>query len=307
MFAEERRRGDGIDFTLIVTPNDTHFAIARDALAAGFDIMSDKPATTTLEEAIALGAMIRESGRAYTLTYTYTGYPMVREARALVAASAFGRVRKVVVEYYQGWLSDPVEQAGNRQAEWRTDPARSGIGGCIADIGVHAFNLAEFVCGDRVVELRADLRKVVGGRLLDDDATVLVRFSEGAGGIIAASQIATGDRNGLRLRVWGEKGGLDWNHERADLLTINWANGTTELRHAGSGGLSASSSAASRLPAGHPEGFIEALANIYMDFARKIRGEPSPELQTIDDGIRSMAFVAGAVANSNQNAAWREV
>lgn len=308
MFTQEAARADGIDMVVIVTPNDTHFEIARDALGAGLDVISDKPATAHLHQAIELADIVRSSRRRYALTYTYTGYPMLREARALIASGTLGAVRKVAVEYYQGWLSAPVEQSGNRQAEWRTDPARSGIGGCIADIGVHAFNLAEFVTGQRVTHINAELDRVVPSRLLDDDATVLVRMDGGARGIIAASQIATGERNGLSIRVWGEKGGLTWGHEQPDRLLFNRADGVTETHHAGNDKLSPIARAASRLPSGHPEGFIEALANIYVDFiSSSVAGGVQPPLQGIAEGVRSLAFVDAAVAHMNGEVRWTKL
>jgi len=300
MLAEEAKRADGIDFVTIVTPNDTHFEIARAAIEAGYHVVSDKPATATLEEAQELARVIARHDRLYALTYTYTGYAMLREARAMVAAGEIGRVRKLVVEYYQGWLAQAEEKSGNKQAEWRADPSRSGIGGCIGDIGVHAFNLAEFVSGLSVSAINADLVRVVEGRVLDDDCTILMRLENGAPGLIAASQIATGERNGLRIRMWGDEGGLDWNHEQPDRLTHTRRDGRVEIRHAGGTGLSRSSIAATRLPAGHPEGFIEALANIYADVGDAIsRGETTGgALQDIEAGVRSMAFVTASVRNS---------
>lgn len=307
MLAQEALRPDPIDFVAIVTPNDTHFAIARDAMEAGFDVMCDKPATATLEEALMLEQVVRGTGRLYALTYTYTGYPMLREARAMIRNGALGKIRKVAVEYYQGWLAGPEERSGNKQAEWRADPARSGIGGSIADIGVHAFNLVEFVCGLRTTELYADLGHVVPGRRLDDDCTLLLRFDNDARGMLAVSQIAAGERNGLRLRVWGERAGLDWNHERPGMVTLNRADGVSEQHHAGSDGLSPEARAASRLPPGHPEGFIEALATIYGDFADAVvqggKADDSP-LQGIDEGVRSMALIANAVENSRTPLGW---
>lgn len=307
MLAQEALRPDPIDFVAIVTPNDTHFAIARDAMEAGFHVMCDKPATATLEEALMLEQVVRGTGRLYALTYTYTGYPMLREARAMIRNGALGKIRKVAVEYYQGWLAGPEERSGNKQAEWRADPARSGIGGSIADIGVHAFNLVEFVCGLRVTGLYADLGHVVPGRRLDDDCTLLLRFDNDARGMLAVSQIAAGERNGLRLRVWGERAGLDWNHERPGMVTLNRADGVGEQHHAGSDGLSPEARAASRLPPGHPEGFIEALATIYGDFADAVgqggKADDSP-LQGIDEGVRSMALIANAVENSRTPLGW---
>jgi predicted dehydrogenase len=305
MLREEAKRTDGIDLLAIVTPNDSHFAIARAALEAGVHVMSDKPATATLAQALELAQIVKRSGRHYALSYSYTGYAILREARAMVAAGALGTVRKVVVEYYQGWLADAVETGNNRQAAWRTDPARAGIGGCIGDIGVHAFNLAEFVSGQQVVQINPELQRIVPGRLLDDDATILARFANGATGIIAASQIATGERNNLRIRLWGDKGGLDWSHERPDLLTINWADGRSEQRHAGWEGLAADARAVTRLPGGHPEGFIEALANIYADLRTAILGtESATLLQGIDEGVRSMLFLERSVVGAAKDSGW---
>jgi len=300
MFAEEAKREDGPDLITIVTPNDTHFAIACDAIDAGYHVVCDKPATATMEEALALERKLEGQDRLYALTFTYTGYPMLREARALIADGAIGPVRKVVVEYFQGWLAQAAENNGNKQAEWRADPKRSGIGGCIGDIGVHAFNLAEFVTGLRIAAINADLVRVVGGRQLDDDCTILMRMDNGAPGLIAASQIATGERNGLRLRIWGDKGGLDWCHEQPGRLVHLRDDGRTEIRHAGGPDLTSQAIAASRLPPGHPEGFIEALANIYADVHRAIRtGRQRPDLlQGIAEGVRSMAFVDTAVRQS---------
>ncbi len=310
MLALEALRPDPIDLVAIVTPNDTHFAIARDAMQAGFNVISDKPATATLDEALALEQVVRATGRCYALTYTYTGYPMLREARALIRSGTLGKVRKVAVEYFQGWLADPEELSGNKQAEWRADPARSGIGGSIADIGVHAFNLVEFVSGLRATRLQADLGNVVPGRLLDDDCTLLLRLDNGARGILAVSQIATGERNGLRLRIWGDHGGIDWCHERPDILTLNRADGISEQRHAGWNGLSAAARAGSRLPVGHPEGFIEALANIYGDFANAAHtGGAAGDglLQGIEEGVRGMALIARAVENNRAASGWSTI
>lgn len=305
MLAREAERPDGIRMATIATPNHLHLDQARAALHAGIAVMSDKPATATLDEALALRDVVAASDAPYRLTFTYTGYPMVREARARIAAGEIGAVRKVVVEYFQGWLSDRVEDSGNRQAAWRVDPARAGLGGCIGDIGVHAFNLAEFVTGGQVAQLSADLAAVVPGRALDDDCTVLLRFADGARGILAASQIATGARNDLRLRVFGERGNLDWSHEAANRLTITHPDGSTHTLHAGSGTLGRDAAAATRLPAGHPEGYIEAFANLYRDFARLLSGEPAPLLPDIGAGVRSMAFIERAVRNNGRG--WVEL
>jgi predicted dehydrogenase len=307
MMAAEAARPDGAELVAIVTPNHMHLPAAKAAFEAGLHVISDKPATATLAECVELRRLVEGSGRLFGLTYTYTGYPMVREARDLVARGELGEIRKVVVEYSQGWLSEPIEQAGdNKQAGWRTDPHESGAGGCSGDIGVHAFNIAEFVSGRRVERLCADLSAVVPGRALDDDCNVLLRFERNAPGVLVASQIAAGDRNGLRLRVYGTKGGLDWSHERPNELVINWLTGVTHTLHAGSGYLSAAATAATRLPTGHPEGFIEAFGNIYRDFAQAIRAgaREVPTVPGIVDGLRGMAFVERAIQSSRDGSTW---
>lgn len=307
LFAAEARRQDGIDFVTIATPNDTHLPIALAAIDAGVAVISDKPATATLDEALRLGERLAEAPVPYALTYTYTGYPLIREARAIIARGDLGAIRKVRVDYPQGWLAEPVEIQGNRQAAWRTDPAQTGSGGCISDIGVHAFNLAEFVTGERVVELLADLAMIVPGRQRDDDVTVLVRFAGGARGLITASQVATGARNDLRIGIWGEKGGLSWSHEDSQRLHLSWPDRPDQVLAAGSAWLGAEARGASRLPTGHPEGFIEAFATIYRDFidavASGARSVALP-LNGIDEGIRSMRFVETALRSSNQGAKW---
>lgn len=286
-----------VDFVCVATPNDSHFAIAQKALTSGVHVMSDKPATLTLAEAKSLRDVVRATGKQYGLTHTYTGYPLVREARQLVADGVLGRVRKIVVEYSQGWLTEAVS---NKQADWRTDPSRSGLGGCSGDIGTHAFQLAEFVSGLTATELYADLGKVVPGRALDDDCNILLRYDNGARGVLIASQIAAGDRNGLRLRVYGEKGGLDWRQELPNTLTLNRHDGPTEVRHAGSSYLLPVAQAGTRLPAGHPEGYVEAFANLYKDFADQITTGQATLVPGIEDGVRGMAFVTAAVQSSDR-------
>lgn len=304
MIAAERARGDGVDLVAVVTPNHLHFEVAAAALRGGLHVMSDKPATLNLAQARELADIVAASGKLYGLTYVYTGYPMVREAREIVARGDLGRVRKVVVEYSQGWLSRPIEREGDKQASWRSDPAQSGIGGCIGDIGVHAFNIAEFVTGVRVERLCADLAAVVPGRTLDDDCNVLLRFEGGARGVLIASQISAGARNGLRINVYGEKGGLTWSHERHTELTLDWLDGPTQVLHAGSAYLGAAARAATRIPTGHPEGFIEAFANLYRDFAEAIAGGDDGIVPGIGEGVRGMAFVERAVAASQAEAGW---
>ena len=306
LLAGEHGRADGAEVIAIVTPNHLHAPVAIAALAAGYHVISDKPATATYAEAIALAEAVRSSGRLYGLTFTYTGYPMVRQARDLVASGALGAVRKVIVEYSQGWLATPLEDTGNKQAAWRADKARAGVGGCIGDIGVHAFNIAEFVTGRQVSEICADLSAVVPGRTLDDDCNVLLRFDNGAPGVLIASQIAAGERNGLRLKVSGERGTLLWTHDDPGQLTVNWADAPTQILHAGGAYLSAASLRGARLPSGHPEGFIEAFANIYRDFADAVRegrseAQPVPD---IDQGLRAAAFVETAVEASAGRAGW---
>lgn len=294
LIAGERDRPDGVQMVAITTPNHLHFAMAKAALEAGIAVMSDKPATATLAEAFALAQIVAQTGTPYRLTYTYTGYPMVREMRTRIAAGAIGPIRKVVVEYLQGWLADPIE-GDNKQAAWRVDPARAGIGGCIGDIGVHAFNLLEFVTGDTVVSINADLVTVVEGRTLDDDCTIGFRLDGGGQGMLLASQIATGERNTLRIRVYGATGSIEWTHDACDQLRIGDANGTVAILYGGGGALGADARAATRLPAGHPEGYLEAFANLYRDFAGLLDGRDAPLLPGIDSGLRSMAFVDTAV------------
>jgi predicted dehydrogenase len=302
LLAAEAGRPDGAELVAVVTPNHLHFEVSAAALKAGLHVMSDKPATLNLAQARELATAVAASGRLYGLTYTYTGYPMVREAREIVGRGDLGAVRKIVVEYSQGWLSEPIERGDNKQAGWRTDPAKSGVGGCIGDIGVHAFNLAEFIGGVRVERLCADVSTVVPGRALDDDCNLLLRFGGGARGVLIASQISAGARNGLRIAVYGEKGGLSWSHERHTELTLDWLDRPSQVLHAGSAYLGEAARAATRLPTGHPEGFIEAFANLYRDFADAIgagRSEASP-VPGIADGVRGMAFVETAVAASGK-------
>jgi predicted dehydrogenase len=301
----EGGRPDGAEAIAIVTPNHLHAPVAIAALQSGYHVISDKPATATLDEARQVERAVRESGRLYGLTFTYTGYPMVRQAREMIRSGALGAVRKATVEYSQGWLSETLERTGNKQAAWRVDPTQAGAGGCIGDIGVHAFNILEFVSGRQVVEFCAHLSAVGEGRVLDDDCNVLLRLDNGAPGVLVASQIAAGDRNGLRLRVSGERGTLVWSHEDPTVLTVNWADAPVQVFHAGAPYLGAASLRATRLPTGHPEGFIEAFANIYRDFADAALGAGEDLLvPSIEAGIRSQAFVETAVEASRRRAGW---
>ncbi len=291
---------------VIATPNRTHLPIALCAFARGFHVLSDKPATATLEECRTLAAKLRSSGLHYGLTHPYTGYPMIREARARVAGGELGVVRKVLVEYTQGWLAAPIEQQGNKQAAWRLDPAQAGASNCMADIGVHAFNLAEFVSGLAVRELCAELRRVVPGRQLDDDGTVLLRFANGAGGVLMASQICTGDENNLRLRVYGDKASIDWQQMEPNSLWLRPLEGPAQLLRTGASGTGTAAAAAARVPAGHPEGYIEAFGNIYREFARLIAGESGADhaVPGISAALRGMAFVETTVASSEAGSRW---
>src|ERR1700677_2881746 len=305
MMEQERKRKDPIDFVCIVTPNHLHLPVAVAALEHGFHVMSDKPATATLQEAQTLETVVRRTGLLYGLTFTYTGYPLVREARLMARGGALGTIRKAVVQYSQGWLATSLETTGQKQAVWRSDPKQSGLGGAIGDIGVHAFNLLEYVSGRQVVEICADLSRVVAGRSLDDDCNVLLKLDNGAPGVLFVSQIAAGDRNDLQLHLYGEKGGLHWWQENPNYLDLNWVGKPSQTLHAGGDYLSPSTRAEFRLPVGHPEGLIEAFANIYRDFGNAVRArfsDPAAQLTDlvpgIEEGLRSMTFVERAVTKN---------
>jgi predicted dehydrogenase len=311
MMEKESKRKDPIDFVCIVTPNHLHLPIAVAALEHGFHVMSDKPATANLSEAQTLESVVKRTGLLYGLTYTYTGYPLVREARAMVRSGKLGAIRKAVVQYSQGWLSTQLETTGHKQAAWRADPAKSGMGGAIGDIGVHAFQLLEYVSGRRVSEICADLSSVIPGRALDDDCNVLLKLDNGCPGVLWATQIAAGDRNDLQLHLYGEKGGLHWWQENPNYLHLNWTGQPSQTMHAAADYLSPATRADFRLPTGHPEGLIEAFANIYRDFGVAIRArftDPKAKLSElvpgIEDGVRSMAFVDRAVTSSRTREGW---
>ncbi len=302
MMEAESRREDGIDFVVIATPNHLHLPVAEAALAAGIAVMSDKPATATYDQALKLEAAVAKAGLPYGLTHTYAGYALVREARALCASAKLGPIRKVAVEYLQGWLSRPVEATGQKQAAWRSDPALNGPGGCIGDIGTHAFHLTEYVTGLKVTSLNATLRRVVPGRKLDDDCNALLRLEGGASGVLMASQVAAGERNGLRLRVYGEDGSLEWRQEDPNRLSVKWLDGPEEIRHAAGGYLGPDALAVTRLPGGHPEGYIEAFAVLYREFAEALtawkagKANPLPAtLPGIEAGVRGMRFIERAI------------
>ena len=317
MMAQEAKlpEGERMDFVAIVTPNHVHFPAAKAALEAGFHVLSDKPATFDKAEAIELEQLVEATGLKYGLTHNYTGYPMVKQAREMVQSGELGKIRKVVVEYPQGWLATPLEKEDQKQAAWRTDPERSGAAGCMGDIGTHAENLAEYLTGLKIKELAADLTAFVDDRLLDDDGNVLLRFEGGAKGILHASQISVGEENSLSIRIYGEKGGLEWHQMEPNTLLVHRLDQPTQIYRTGNGYLGESATAHSRIPAGHPEGYLEAFANIYRNFAADITaelsGEPAPsyakDYPTIKDGVRGMAFIEAVVKSSQNNAAWTEL
>lgn len=304
-----------MDFLAIVTPNHMHFPPAKLALENGFHVLSDKPATFNLQEAKDLSALIEKTGLLYGLTHNYTGYPLIKQAREMVRSGALGKIRKVVAEYPQGWLATRLEESGQKQAAWRTDPARSGAAGCVGDIGTHAENLAEYVTGLKISELAADLTTFVEGRLLDDDANILLRFEGGAKGVLHCSQISVGEENNLNLRVYGEKGGLEWHQKEPNTLLVKWLDKPMEVFRTANGYLGAAAASATRTPPAHPEGYLEAFANIYRNFASHIRARvdgtaPSDaalDYPKIEDGIRGMAFIEAVVKSSKQNAAWTRI
>ena len=307
-----------IDFVSVVTPNHLHCPVATAFLEAGFHVVCDKPMTLDVPEARRLKQVVTRSRRVFALTYNYTGYPMVKLARDLVRQGDLGRLRKVVVQYPQGWLSTRLEQAGLKQAEWRTDPTRSGAAGCIGDIGTHAENLAEYITGLQIVELCADLTTFVRGRRLDDDGTVLRRLQRGVRGVLLASQIAVGEENGLAIRVYGEEKGLEWHQEHPNTLTLRSQDGPLEVWSRGHGYVEARSPAAARatrLPAGHPEAFLEAFANVYRNVAdtiraRRARTRPDPlarDFPTVDDGLRGMVFIETVVKSARSTRKWLKV
>jgi predicted dehydrogenase len=301
-----------MDLVSIVTPNHLHFEPAKLALEHGFHVILDKPVTFDLKEALELQHIVEKTGRLLCVTYTYTGYPMLKEARQQVLSGKFGKIRKILVEYPQGWLSTRTEDSGNLQAQWRTDPSRSGAGGASADIGTHAFNLAEYVSGLEVTHVCADLNSVVEGRKLDDDASALLRFNSGAGGLLLASQVAAGEENNIRIRVYGESGGIEWCHADPNTLLVKWTDKPTEAWRAGSGYLSSYAKMNTRTPAGHPEGYLEAFANHYRNFAdcicASIEGvEPREEwldFPGIDAGVRGMRFVEKLVESGKSTDKW---
>jgi len=301
-----------MQFVAIVTPNHMHFPAAQAALRAGFHVMSDKPATFDLKEAIALRDIVNETGLLYGLTHTYTGYPLVKEARERVARGDLGAIRKVVVEYPQGWLADRQEDEDNKQAAWRLDPKQAGISSCMGDIGVHAANLAEYITGLKISAICSDLTAFVPGRELDDDGAVLLRFDNGAKGVLHASQVSVGEENAIKIFVYGENGGLEWHQQEPNTLWLKWADKPTQMLRTGGGYLGDMATVNTRTPMGHPEGYLEAFANLYMAFAGQIRareaGESadarSADCPGIEDAVRGMTFIELAVSASASDVKW---
>ena len=312
MAKEEAGREDGIDFAIIATPNSLHLPVAKAFLDAGIHVICDKPLAASVEEAMEMAGAVKDSGKLFALTQTYTGYPMVREARELVAAGKIGDLRKVQVEYNQDWLMEPLERQGQKQAEWRTDPARAGISCCVGDIGTHAHNLVEFISGQKVASICAELTSFVDGRQLDDDASMLLRLDGGARGTLVCSQITCGEENNLTIRLYGSKAGLEWHQQEPNTLKVKPAGKPWELYRVGSGYVGDAAINATRTPAGHPEGYLEAFANIYRDFMADVRrvangDAPLGNYPGIEDGVRGMRFVQAAVDSSNNGAAWVDV
>ena len=311
---EKRLHSDRrMQFVSIVTPNHVHFAPAKLALENGFHVICDKPVAFSLKEALTLEKIVEKSALVFALTHNYTGYPMVKQARQMIRHGEFGNIRKVVVEYPQGWLSTHIEASGQKQAAWRTDPSKSGIAGAMGDIGTHAENLAEYITGLKISELCADISTFVPGRLLDDDGNVLLRFEGGAKGILHASQIAAGEENNLSIRIYGEKGGLEWRQMEPNSLIVKWLDKPMQVfRTGGAGPIYPEAQAAARIPAGHPEGYLEAFANIYRNFAQCVRAHtdgraPDPihaDFPGIQDGVRGMRFIEKVIASGKSKAKW---
>ena len=302
-----------MDFVAIVTPNHMHFSPAKMALEYGFHVVSDKPVTLTLEEAEALEKIVAKSGKLFALTHNYTGNSMVKQAKAMVAKGELGTIRKIQAQYLQGWLSTPLEKTEQKQAAWRVDPKRSGIGGALGDIGTHAENLIEYITGLKIEEIAADLGRFGEGRVLDDDGNMLIRMENGAKGTMSISQIALGEENNLGIKVYGTKGSLEWYQENPNELITRWLDEPKKVYTPNGNGLHDEALAVSRIPAGHPEGYLEAFATIYKNFATHVQAVnegksiDTPDYPTIADGVRGMKFIYAAVESDTNNAAWTKI
>jgi predicted dehydrogenase len=312
MAREEARRDDPIDAVAIVTPNHLHHAVAKAFLEVGIHVICDKPLTTTLDDALDLSDTVQRTGLIFGLTHTYVGYPLVRQAREMVLAGELGAVRMVQVEYAQDWLSTPLENTGSKQADWRTDPARSGPAGCLGDIGTHAFHLACFTTGLRCTELAADLTTFVPGRRLDDNVQLMLRFTGGAKGSLWASQIAVGNENHLQLRIYGDKGGLVWQQENPNYLHFSPLGEQPRLITRGGPGVGSAAQWATRIPSGHPEGYFEAFAQLYRDLAEQMTARlearaPDPRallVPGVDDGLQGVQFILAVLQSAQNRSAW---
>jgi predicted dehydrogenase len=314
MFRKEKELPEGkrMDFVAIVTPNFMHYPVAKMALENGFHVMSDKPMTYDLDQAKELEKLVEETGLVFGLTHNYTGYPMVKHARHLARTGQLGEIRKIVVEYPQGWLNAALEETGQKQADWRTDPKRAGISCCMGDIGTHAENLAEYITGLQITELCADLTTFVPGRPLEDDGNVLLRFNNGAKGILYASQISTGEENGPQIRIYGTKAGLAWDQMEPNTLRVKYQDKNDEIARTGVGELCEAATYNTRVPAGHPEGFLEAFANLYRNFATVLQGricgsevpDVARDFPTVTDGVRGMLFITKVVESNTSDKKW---
>lgn len=311
MAVAESKRPDGIEVVAIVTPNHVHGPAIRAFLAAGIHVICDKPLTTTVSEAEELVETVRKSGKIFVLTHNYSGYPMIRQAREMIASGALGELRVVQVEYAQDWLTERAELSGNKQAEWRTDPKRSGAGGAIGDIGTHAYHLAGFVSGLETREVLAQLTSFVEGRVLDDDVQIMLRYEGGARGMLWASQVAVGNENGLKLRIYGAKGGIEWSQSDPNYLWFTRFGEPKQLITRGGSGAGAAAARVTRIPGGHPEGYLEGFATIYTEAARAIRAArsgavPDADIHypTIEDGLEGMRFIEASLASSNAGNIW---
>jgi predicted dehydrogenase len=304
-----------MDFAVVVTPNHLHYEPARLCLESGFHVVVDKPLCFSLDEARSLQDVVARTGRILAVTYTYTGYPLVKQARALIAAGRIGGVRKIYVEYPQGWLATALESSGQQQASWRTDPTKSGAGGAIGDIGTHAAHLAEYVSGLRITAMNAELHTFIPGRKLDDDSAVMLRFENGASGLLFATQVAAGEENNLRIRVYGDKGGIDWQQCEPNSLLVRSLDGPLQVWRAGWGYLDSVAGVNSRTPPGHPEGYLEAFANIYTAFFQAVHAralDPDVDLSSYDfpsitDGVRGMVFIDAVVRSARSANKWLPV
>jgi len=306
MATTEAAREDGIRAVSIVTPNHLHFPIAKAFLEAGINVICDKPLTSTLEDAVEFKKVADASSAEFILTHNYSGYPMVRHARDMVRNAELGKIRLIHVEYVQDWLTEAIDGSTNKQADWRSDPARSGAGGAIADIGTHAFQLSQFICGESVSELAADMTSFVDGRLVDDNVQIMMRYENGAKGTLWASQVAPGHENGLRIRIYGEKGGLEWEQENPNNLWIAPFGKPKHLVTRGGNGAGDAAAAVTRTPGGHPEGYLEGFATIYTEAADIIRNGRGKDClsPTVDEGLLGMKFIDASIRSSKANTSW---